>query len=135
MAQTQGPAGAVPPVSGRRILIVDDNRDAASSLAMLLELSGNEVGTAHDGVSAVDTAAAFHPDVVLLDIGLPGLDGYEVARRLRDEPWGKRIMLIAVTGRGEYEDRQRSRGAGFDAHLVKPIEHASLMKLLAGTFG
>ena len=131
MARTQDPTGAESPVSGLRILIVDDNRDAATSLAMLLEMSGNQTITAHDGVAAVETAAAFHPDVILLDIGLPGLSGYEVARRIRSEPWSERVTLVAITGWGESEDRQRSTEAGFDAHLVKPIDHAALMKLLA----
>ncbi|MGH8635701.1 MAG: response regulator [Burkholderiales bacterium] len=119
-------------VSGRRILIVDDNRDAAISLSMLLELSGNKTETAYDGLAAIDAAARFEPDVVLLDIGLPGLNGYEVARRMRNEPWGKHVKLVAVTGWGHPEDRSRAIAAGFDAHLLKPVDHAALVKLLAG---
>ncbi|MPZ45264.1 MAG: response regulator [Betaproteobacteria bacterium] len=119
-------------VSGRRILIVDDNRDAAISLSMLLELSGNKTETAYDGLAAIDAAARFEPDVVLLDIGLPGLNGYEVARRMRNEPWGKQVKLVAVTGWGHPEDRERAIAAGFDAHLLKPVDHAALVKLLAG---
>lgn len=115
----------------RRVLVVDDNRDAATSLAMLLELAGAQTEIAHDGVSAIEAAAAFRPDAVLLDIGLPGLDGYEVARRLRDDPAGKHMMLVAITGWGESEDRERSARAGFDAHMVKPVDHAALMRLLA----
>lgn len=119
------------PASGRRILIVDDNRDAAASLAMLLQLTGNETETAFDGPGAIDAAATFKPDTVLLDIGLPGLNGYEVARRMRQESWGKTLKLIAVTGWGQLEDRQRSKEAGFDAHMVKPVDHDLLAKILA----
>ncbi len=82
-------------------------------------------------MGAIDVAARFHPHVVLLDIGLPGLDGYEVARRMRREPWGKQVTLVAVTGWGQAEDRERSRDAGFDAHLLKPVDHDALVKLLA----
>jgi CheY-like chemotaxis protein len=110
---------------------VDDNRDAAASLAMLLELTGNETETAFDGPAAIEAAARFHPEVVLLDIGLPGLNGYEVARRMRQESWGKAAMLVAVTGWGQSEDRQRSKDAGFDAHMVKPVDHDFLEKILA----
>lgn len=133
MASSSTPADADARDSSRKILIVDDNRDAASSLAMLLELSGNKTESAFDGLSAIETAARFQPDVILLDIGLPGINGYEVARRMRAEPWGKKLKLVAVTGWGQAEDRERSREAGFDAHLVKPIDHAALMKLLADT--
>jgi CheY-like chemotaxis protein len=119
------------PALGRRILVVDDNRDAAASLAMLLQLTGNETETAFDGPAALDVAAAFKPDVVLLDIGLPGLNGYEVARRMRQEPWGKAVKLIAITGWGQLEDRQRSHEAGFDDHMVKPVDHDLLAKILA----
>ncbi len=137
MAQKSPVAGSDPGSSGRRILIVDDNRDAAISLGMLLELSGYKIETAYDGSGAIDVAARFHPHVVLLDIGLPGLDGYEVARRMRREPWGKQVTLVAVTGWGQAEDRERSRDAGFDAHLLKPVDHDALVKLLAeiGTSG
>ena len=120
-------------VSGRRILVVDDNRDAAISLAMLLELSGNKTETAYDGLTGIDAGACFEPDIVLLDIGLPGINGYEVARRMRGEPWGKRVKLVAVTGWGHPEDRERAIAAGFDAHLLKPVDHAALVKLLAGS--
>ena len=109
--------------SRRRILIVDDNEDGAESLAMLLQLDGHETHTAHDGVEAVDAAERLRPDVVLLDIGLPRLNGYEVCRRIREQPWGKDMVLVALTGWGQEEDRQRSREAGFDAHMVKPVDH------------
>jgi CheY-like chemotaxis protein len=119
------------PALARRILVVDDNRDAAASLAMLLQLTGNQTETAFDGLAAIEVAASFKPDVVLLDIGLPGLNGYEVARRIRQEPWGKAVKLVAVTGWGQLEDRQRSKEAGFDAHMVKPVDHDLLAKILA----
>jgi CheY-like chemotaxis protein len=115
----------------RRILVVDDNRDSAASLAMLLELRGHQTHTAHDGLEAVQAAAAFKPDVMLLDLGLPKLNGYEAAHKIREQPWGKNIELIALTGWGQEDDRQKSRDAGFSAHLVKPVHLDALMKLLA----
>jgi CheY-like chemotaxis protein/two-component sensor histidine kinase len=114
----------------RRFLIVDDNRDSAMSLAMLLKLSGNETHTAYDGLEAVEAAATFLPDVILLDIGLPKLNGYEACRRIREQPWGKDMVLIALTGWGQEDDRQQSREAGFNAHLVKPVDLAALQDLL-----
>jgi len=122
---------AARPTTGRRILIVDDNRDAAASLAMLLELTGNQTETAFDGPAAIEAAARFQPAIILLDIGLPGLNGYEVARRIRQESWGNAIKLVAVTGWGQSEDRQRSKEAGFDAHMVKPVDHELLERFLA----
>jgi len=119
------------PVSGRRILVVDDNHDSAESLAMLLEITGNETLVAYDGMVALRQAAAFRPDVVLLDLGLPKLDGYEVARRLRARPWGKKLVLVAITGWGQDEDRRHTAEAGFDGHLVKPVDYAALTQLLA----
>jgi CheY-like chemotaxis protein len=130
--QSPAPAGRSGTDQGRRILVVDDNRDAAASLAMLLQLTGNETEVAFDGPHAIDLAAHFKPEVILLDIGLPGLNGYEVARRIRQEAWGKDCKLIAVTGWGQLEDRQRSQEAGFDAHLVKPVDHDALAKMLTG---
>ena len=100
---------------------------------MLLELDDHEVRTAHDGLEAVDAAEAFRPDVVLLDIGLPKLNGYEVARRIRERPWGKKSILVAMTGWGQDEDRARSVEAGFNSHMVKPMDLASLKKLLVET--
>jgi PAS domain S-box-containing protein len=117
--------------AARLILVVDDNRDAAESLAMLLQLTGHEAHTAHDGLEAVETAAQVRPDLILLDIGLPKINGYEVARRIRDQPWGKTMVLVALTGWGQDQDRQRSREAGFDGHIVKPVDTAALTKLLA----
>lgn len=114
-----------------RILVVDDNHDSALSLAMMLSIMGHETRTAHDGESAVSTAEQFLPDVVLLDIGLPKLNGYEVAQRIRSAEWGAAMFLIAVTGWGQDEDRQRSSEVGLDLHMVKPVEPAALEKLLA----
>ncbi len=116
---------------GHRILLADDNRDALDSLATLLQCDGHEVHTAGDGAEALEVAALCHPDVVLLDIGMPKLDGYEVARRIRAEPWGKHAVLIALTGWGQDEDRRRSRDVGFDSHLVKPLDPEALSALLA----
>jgi CheY-like chemotaxis protein len=124
----------VPPLVSAplRILVVDDNEDAADSMALLLELDGHEVRTARDGLHAVEAAAQWTPDVVLLDIGLPQLDGYEVARRIRAQRHGVNgVMLIAITGWGQDEDRRRSRDAGFNAHLTKPVDYGDLNKLLA----
>jgi CheY-like chemotaxis protein len=115
----------------RRILVADDNTDSAESLALLLTLRGSEVRTAHDGWEAVETAAAFGPDIVLLDIGMPRLNGYEAARKIREQARGKRVVLIALTGWGQDEDRRRSTDAGFDFHLVKPVDFAALEQLLA----
>jgi signal transduction histidine kinase len=116
---------------GHRILLADDNRDALDSLATLLQCDGHEVHTAADGAEALEVAAEHHPDIVLLDIGMPKLDGYEVARRIRAEPWGKNAVLIALTGWGQDEDRRRSREVGFDSHLVKPLDPEALSTLLA----
>ena len=118
--------------SSRRILVVDDNEDSANSLAVFLQLLGNETHTAFDGIEALEKAASLHPDVVLLDIGMPRLNGYEVARTIRAQPWGEQITLVAVTGWGQDEDRQRALQAGFDCHMVKPIDPESLMTTLAG---
>jgi len=114
----------------RRILVVDDNKDSAESLTILLSLVGNETQTAFDGLEAMESAATFKPELILLDIGLPKLNGYEVARKIREQPWGKKMVLVALTGWGQEEDRCRSRKAGFDHHLTKPIDLGSLKKLL-----
>jgi PAS domain S-box-containing protein len=119
------------PRSSLRILIVDDNRDGADSLGMMLRMMGNDTRTAYDGQQGVDAAGEFRPDVILLDIGLPRLNGYEACRRIRGQPWGTGVVLIAVTGWGQEEDRRRSHEAGFDHHMVKPVDPQSLMKLLA----
>lgn len=114
-----------------RILVVDDLRDAADSLSAMLELLSHETRTTYDGVEAVHTAASFKPDIVLLDIGLPKMNGYEVARAIRSEPWANKVALVALTGWGQDDDRRRSTEAGFNYHLTKPAEPAALEKLLA----
>jgi signal transduction histidine kinase len=118
-------------LSGYRILVVDDHADCRDSLSTLLQQAGNEVCTAPDGEAALAAAAAFEPEIVLLDIRMPKMDGYEAARRLRAEPCGKKVMLIALTGWGQQEHREQSRLAGFDAHLTKPLDHDALTKLVA----
>ena len=115
----------------RRVLIVDDSEDGAESLAMLLQLAGHETWRAHDGLEAIKAAERVRPDVVLLDIGLPGMNGYEACRSIRKEPWGKDLVLVALTGWGQEEDRLESREAGFDAHLVKPVDVDQLLEFLA----
>jgi len=115
----------------RRILIVEDNRDGADSLALLLELMGNNVRTVYDGASALEAATEYRPDVVLLDIGLPGRDGYEVAREIRASPHLNGVVLIAQTGWGQEEDYRRTTEAGFNHHLVKPVDPQKLKELLA----
>ena len=119
------------PAVRRRILVVDDNEDAAEWLATVLRLHGHETHVAYDGLEAVTTAERIRPDAVLLDIGLPRLDGYEACRRIRAQSWGRDLLLVALTGWGQDEDRQESRDAGFDAHLVKPVDDEVLLKLLA----
>ena len=120
-------ASSVPPA---RILIVDDNKDAADSLALLLELAGHTVATAYNGQEGIELALAFAPDVLLLDLGMPGLTGFEIARRIRQQPWGKDLNLIAVTGWGQEQDRRRTQEAGFNAHLTKPVAALELQKAL-----
>jgi signal transduction histidine kinase/ActR/RegA family two-component response regulator len=115
----------------RRILVVDDSRDSAESMAALLRLLGNEVTTAHDGVAAVEAAERFRPEVVLMDVGMPRLNGYEATRRIREQPWGARVTIIALTGWGQEADRQQSQAAGCDGHLVKPVSLADLERILA----
>jgi PAS domain S-box-containing protein len=117
--------------SGRRVLVVDDNRDSAASIALLLQLWGHEVREAHDGPDALTLARQFQPEIVLLDIGLPGENGLEVAGRLRREPGLEQTVLVAMTGYGQEEDRRRSQAAGFQHHLVKPLEPEGLERLLA----
>jgi CheY-like chemotaxis protein/two-component sensor histidine kinase len=127
-------AGSSPPGTGAgrtlRVLVADDNRDAADSLAAILNMSGNEVLVAHSGEEALRLARIERPQAIILDIGMPGMNGYEVARRIRVEAWGERTLLIAVTGWGQAEDKQRSRDAGFDHHLTKPIDVAEVEKIL-----
>jgi signal transduction histidine kinase/CheY-like chemotaxis protein len=124
------PSRQIEPLPARRILIVDDSRDGGESLAMLLRVLGAEVALAHSGRAALECVETFHPDVVLLDIGMPGMDGYEVARRIRANPAYRHISLIALTGWGQDEDRKRSVAAGFNHHLVKPADIDQLRQLL-----
>lgn len=114
----------------RRILVVDDNGDALASLSRLVTLMGNEVRQAHDGLEALEIGRSFRPDIVLMDLGMPNLNGYEAARRMRQEPWGRELSLVATTGWGQDEDRRRSAEAGFDHHLVKPVAVAALREIL-----
>jgi PAS domain S-box-containing protein len=114
----------------RRVLVVDDSHDAAESLAMLLEFEGHEIYKAHDGADAIRTAERVRPDVVLMDIGLPVLNGYEACRRIRDHAWGGAIVMVAITGWGQEEDREQSHAAGFDLHLVKPVDHDELLRVV-----
>ncbi len=138
VAPEQAPAGGpspprapAAPARAVRVLLVDDNVDAVESLAMLLRLWGHEVVTAHDGPQAIQAADSRPPDVALLDIGLPGMDGYELARRLRGKPGGAGLLIVALTGWGQEEDRRRTQEAGFDHHLVKPVELDALRELFA----
>jgi signal transduction histidine kinase len=128
-AEAAGTDSAPRPVS-RRILVADDNADALESLAVLLKMSGHQVFSAPNGAAALEAAAEHLPEVVLLDIGMPLLDGYEVARRIRTQPWGSSMMLVALTGWGQDADRRRSQEAGFDSHLVKPLDLARLTQVL-----
>lgn len=120
-------------LNGYRILVVDDNKDSADTMGMLLRLKGNDIRTANDGLEAMEVAETFHPEMVLLDIGIPKLNGYEVACRIRQQPSGRDVILVAMTGWGQDEDRRRSLEAGFNFHTVKPVELAALEELLAST--
>jgi PAS domain S-box-containing protein len=128
---TDAPIEGEPHAGTLRILVADDNRDAADSLAMLLKIQGHELHTVHDGQEAVEAAAWFCPDAAFLDIGMPKLNGLEVARHIRSQLWGKKIVLVAVTGWGQEEDKLRSNKSGFDHHLIKPVDPVALEKLLA----
>jgi PAS domain S-box-containing protein len=131
VGNSAGDDGETCGVSKCRILVVDDNRLSSQSTAMLLRMMGHDLAIAHDGIQGMECARAFRPDVILLDIGLPQLNGYETARRIREQPWGKGIFLIAVTGFGQEEDRRRSLEAGFDYHMVKPVNFVELEKKLS----
>lgn len=114
-----------------RVLVVDDNHDSADTLSMMLRIVGHETHTAYDGEQAVAKAADVGPDVILMDIGMPRLNGYEAAKRIRAQSGGKELLLVALTGWGQDEDQERTREAGFDAHLLKPVDHGTLKQLLA----
>ncbi|QDU30721.1 Autoinducer 2 sensor kinase/phosphatase LuxQ [Anatilimnocola aggregata] len=133
IAKKAAPAAAIKSASNRpkrKILVADDNVDSATSLSLMLKYMGNEMRMAHDGLQAVAAAEEFRPEVILLDIGMPNLNGYEACRRIREQEWGKKIYLVALTGWGQDEDRQRSKEAGFNYHLVKPVDPGMLEKLL-----
>jgi CheY-like chemotaxis protein len=115
----------------RRVLIVDDNADALASLGMVVRALGSETFDAHDGLEAVESAGNLRPDVILMDIGMPRLNGYDAARRIRREPWGHNMLMVATTGWGKEEDRRRSKEAGFDLHMVKPIDISAVQEILA----
>jgi CheY-like chemotaxis protein len=119
----------------REVLVVEDNRDSAESLKLLLEVFGHRVCVAHDGLAALDSARANRPEVMLVDIGLPEIDGYEVARRIRGEPALRDVTLVALTGYGRDEDRQAAFSAGFDLHLVKPIDPEKLEQMIRSVGG
>jgi signal transduction histidine kinase len=130
-ADSQAPAPAPRPAVARRVLVIEDNDDSRQMLGQLIRLLGHEVYEAVDGVSGVSSALKLAPDLALVDVGLPGIDGYEVARRLREHPGGRHLRLVALTGYGLPEDRERARTAGFDLHLVKPVDPARIAELLA----
>jgi CheY-like chemotaxis protein len=117
--------------AGRRILVVDDNRDSAKTLGLLLKLMGHETHLAHDGAEAIAEAERVRPELILLDIGLPKMTGHDVCRAIRQQPWGEEMVIIAVTGWGQDDDRRRSQEAGFNGHLVKPVAPEVLKQLMA----
>jgi PAS domain S-box-containing protein len=129
---SEGPPKAAEPAAGHRLMIVDDNKDGALSLAVLLQLRGHEVEVAHDGPSALELGKRFRPALIFLDIGMPKMDGFEVARRMRETPGLEKTVLVALTGWGQQGDRRRTAEAGFHHHLVKPLEPGALAKILAG---
>jgi signal transduction histidine kinase len=131
LANRRRETGPVPDIAPQRILVADDNHDAAEALSLQLQLAGHDVRIAHDGVEALELATTFDPDIVLLDLGMPKMDGYETARQLRLRSSGRRLSLIALTGWGQQQDRDRTADAGFDAHLVKPVAEAQLFRALA----
>jgi CheY-like chemotaxis protein len=122
-------------LGGRRILVADDNRDSADTLAMLLRQLGNDVKTVYGGHEAIEAATSWRPNLFVLDIGMPALSGYDVARRLRELPDFRHALLVALTGWGQEEDRRRTQAAGFDYHLVKPVELQALQEILRAQAG
>ena len=131
LVETPAPPAAVESHAPKRVLIVDDNEAFIESLSMLIETLGHDVRTAYDGASALEVGAELRPDLVLMDLGMPGMNGYDAARRMREEPWGRDVTLVALTGWGRAEDKRRTREAGFDHHMVKPPQPAELRRLLA----
>lgn len=130
-APASAPAPAMPTFAGLSVLVVEDNADSAEILTELIELTGASVRTAHDGETALELGAQLEPSVILLDVGLPGMSGYEVAQQARRTPWGARAFIVALTGWGSPDDRARSKEAGFDRHLVKPVDPQALIALIA----
>ncbi len=125
------PASFLPALGPRcRILVVDDNRDAADSLSLVLQMEGHEVSTGYSGLEALELGLSVRPDAVILDIGMPGLSGYETARRIRREAWGRHALLVAVTGWGQEDDKENARAAGFDRHLTKPVDPVEVERVL-----
>jgi CheY-like chemotaxis protein len=120
----------VKPDASQRVLVVDDNRDAAESLGMLLEMEHCKVSVAFDGLQALEALETFRPDIALLDIGMPGMDGYELARRIRATARGRKVVLVALTGWSQADDKKRASDAGFDEHLTKPVDPAVLSLVL-----
>jgi CheY-like chemotaxis protein len=129
-AESPAVSSGNPPGPGRRVLVVDDNKDAADTLAGLLGLMGHEARVTYAGAAGVAEAVEFRPDLVLVDLGMPGMDGFETARRIRAAKGGAEPLLVALTGWGSEEDRRRTRDAGFDRHLVKPVQPSELASLL-----
>jgi two-component system CheB/CheR fusion protein len=119
------------PLHECRVLIVDDHHDGLATLAMLLELMGAEVHSAASGPEGLRKAEQVRPDVVLLDLAMPGMDGYEVCQKIREQPWGREMILVALSGYGQEDDKRRSRESGFDHHLVKPVGASALQDLLS----
>jgi CheY-like chemotaxis protein len=124
-----------PATASRRILVVDDDRDEVEMLKMLLDTTGNPAQYAYDGLEAVKVAEETRPDLILLDIGMPNLNGYETCRRIREQPWGKEMVIVALTGLGHDDDRLKSQQSGFDMHLVKPVDPKLLLTVLAAAAG
>ena len=131
--QATAPIPAASAQTPLRVLVVDDNHDTAESLALLLQLEGHDVTVAFDGVSALAEAARFQPQAVLLDLGMPGMDGYDVVRELRTREATKSAVILALSGYGQPDDKARAKAAGFTDHLTKPVEPASLLSILKAT--
>ena len=132
---TPAPSASSPvkiPRTPRRVLIVEDNADSREMLRVALEIAGHQVFVAEDGPRGIEEASTVRPDAVLLDLGLPGVDSYEVARRLRYAPGGQDMLIVALSGYGRQEDKERSRESGFDFHLVKPVDPSAVERILAG---
>src|SRR5262249_15677428 len=130
LTRAEPPISAPKPALARRVLVADDNQDSARSLALLLKLGGTQTHAAFDGLQAIEAAEWFKPNVILLDVGMPRLNGYDAARRIREQRWGKDVLLVALTGWGQDQDQRKSKDAGFDHHLVKPVDYEMLNQIL-----